>query len=310
MIVKYYHRIRNYLFGDAVDKTIVAVHQGCKRKFTKLCFFASFDQNSSVSPFVLAYLKELKRCGFDIVFCVTSEVLREDCLPELKGLCFKIIHRQNLGYDFASWRSCFSVVEDMDDVESLLITNDSVLGPLSSLKPLFRIMDSTKSAVWAMNDSIERAYHLQSFFMYFSKQILESRSFKDFWLDVRIIDDKFALIKEFEIGLSSALNAAGFELKALFPLSEVKKRCADLGDEFQYPQMLGSSKCNPTLYCWYELVTYFSYPFVKSDVIKNNRYHSRHYGMLMDILSEIGSPVNRSSIGLLLGSRLKQEKVV
>jgi hypothetical protein len=292
-------RIAGMLSGP-VAKSIVTVHEGQSRSGNKLCFFASFDAGSVVSPFVFSYLNELRDCGFDVVFCVSSDEVKSPCLRGLLERCYKVIHRRNIGYDFASWASCFQVIDNLPTWESLLITNDSILGPLAPLQNIFSCMDAEPAVVWGLNESFERAYHLQSFFLYFPCEVLQSRVFHRFWRKVTIIEEKFELIKRYEIGLSEQLAAAGFELKAVFSRTEVVAVCRGLGAKFQYGEMLDNKKLNIPLYCWFELIQYFSYPFVKSDIVKNNRYNSEHYANLAEILMKAREPVTVESVDAFL----------
>ncbi|WP_373082334.1 rhamnan synthesis F family protein [Zhongshania sp.] len=299
MLNKVVSRLSRLLSGP-IPKSILSVHEGLPRSGKKICFFASYDEKSTVSPFVYAYLQELRDCDFDIVFCVTSEDVDDGHLERLCTLCHIVIHRGNVGYDFASWASCFYVLDSMAHWEALLITNDSILGPLTPLQPLFTQMDASPELVWGLTESFERAYHLQSFFLYFSQSAIQSRAFRKFWRRVTVVDEKFDLIKRYEIGLSTQMQKAGFKLEAAFPHADIIDACRELGGGFQYEDMLDSKKLNAPLYCWYEMVECLAFPFIKSDVVKNNRYQSQHYSALARMLEKTRAPVSSEYVRSLI----------
>lgn len=266
---------------------VLAVHEGQKRTSGRLCFFACYDRESAISPFLRAYIAELRRCHFDIVLCCTSENLDESALAELLTQCHQVIHRENRGHDFYSWKTCFDLTPNWSQADVLLLTNDSILGPLSSLEPVIAKLSTSKAELTGLNDSWERGYHLQSFFLLIKPAVLRARFFRRFWRGLKVIDNKNELVKRYEVGLSAATSKAGFQLEAAFPVGRVAAHCADLGDAFQYREALERRGLNAPLLCWYELVTYFNYPFVKAAVVKNNRYNSKHIGELRRILSRV-----------------------
>lgn len=272
-------------------RTVISRYPGHERRYNKLCFFASYDPDSVLSPYVRLYLKELQSCGFDIVFCTTSPELKEESLAVLTNVCHLVIHRRNIGHDFASWKACFKSLPNWRAAEALLITNDSVLGPLRPLAHYFDKMDSSATPCWGMNDSNERAYHLQSFFIYLRGEALQSKRFARFWQGVSLLTEKYDIVKFYELGLSRALFKDGIAVDVLFSSERVRAHCLALGDKFQYPDAIRSSLFNASLYCAYEMASAMGHPFVKADVIKSNRYRNRYYKelymMLDDSLQEV-----------------------
>lgn len=267
-----------------IRRTVRNTYEGIPRRHRKLCFFASYSATSELSPYLLAYLGELHRCGLDIVFCTTSEQLDAEQISELTEYCHYVIHRTNTGHDFASWKACFALFPQWRAAEALLITNDSVLGPLQPLGGIFARIDGSAGPCWGLNDSHERAYHLQSFFLYFKAEALAAGRFRRFWQGVSLLTEKYDIVKFYEVGLTRQLQRAGLVCQALFPSAEVQDYCRSLGSRYQYPDVLGSAKFNASLYAAYEMVEGMEYPFIKSDLIRNDRYNSRHIDALRERL--------------------------
>tara|TARA_R110001592_G_scaffold63585_1_gene194819 strand:+ start:943 stop:1890 length:948 start_codon:yes stop_codon:yes gene_type:complete len=269
---------------DEFRNSIITCHMGLERDQTKLCFFASFHPQGLISPFVLAYLRALRENGFDIVLCKTSPVLDAGTLESALSLCHKIIHRENIGYDFASFRTCFDVVDDWQQATAILFTNDSILGPLCSLSPLFAEMDNRPEVFWGLNDNYQGKYHFQSFFLYCKAPVLESKAFLHFWMDLEILDDKKEIIAQYEVGFSRRMIRAGLSHAVLFPIGATLDCCKRLGSAFQYPEIFKKKTVNTTRYCWYELIEYLNYPFLKSEIPRDNHYKSQQINKVSDIL--------------------------
>lgn len=267
---------------------VLAQYRGIASDSAKLCFFANYHPRGEVTPYVESYLCALRRDGFDIVLCSTSPQLPPQALQTLLALCCVVIHRENVGYDFYSWKTCFERVADWKSCKGLLLTNDSILGPLKPLSPLWTAIDASEAGLVGLNDSQERGYHLQSFFLYAKAELLSSDVFKRFWKKVRVLEKKSDIIKNYEVGFTQKIQSAGFAVEALFPQQDLQQLCLSLGDDFQYPDILSNLEFNATLFCWYELIRFFDYPFVKAAVLKEDCYQSQHYSKLDAILKPVG----------------------
>lgn len=89
-----------------------------------LCFFAHYDPQNRVDPYVLRYLQALVNCGFQIVFVSTS-LLSDRDVESLSPLCLEVIQRPNGGLDFASWATAYERY-GRGHYGELLLANDSV----------------------------------------------------------------------------------------------------------------------------------------------------------------------------------------
>jgi lipopolysaccharide biosynthesis protein len=136
-------------------------------------------------------------------------------------------------------------------VGELLIANDSVFGPVNPIENIVQEWRQSGADFYGMTDSYEIKHHLQSYFMLFSRSVLESQAFDDFWENVGVVKDKSTLIFKYEIGLSRSLVAAGFEMGCL-------GKAKSLG-------FLNNSHAR-----WEDLVTDFGNPFVKIELLRDN----------------------------------------
>ena len=281
--MKFFDHVRSRLRRPRV----LAEYRGIESDSDKLCFFANYHPCGEATAHTENYLRALRRGGFDIVLCSTSPELTAQALRIFLKLCCVVIHRENAGYDFYSWKTCFERVAGWQTRKALLLTNDSILGPIKPLGPLWAKIDACEAGLVGLNDSHERGYHLQSFFLYVKAELLSSNAFERFWRKVRVLNKKSDIIKNYEVGFTQQMQSAGCSVEALFPQRVLQQFCLSLGNDFQYPDILLNLKFNATLYCWYELVHFFDYPFVKAAVLRHDCYRSQHYAKLDAMLASV-----------------------
>jgi hypothetical protein len=200
--------------------------------FEKLMIYASFDKNSVIQPFVIEQLKGFYQCGYKIVFVSTSpEFTENDCslISEYTNL---VIHRKNIGYDFGSWKVGYDCVEsELKNVKSLIIMNDSCLGPYCDLGPLVTRMQSAKNCVYGNSKSYEITEYIQSYFYHFGESVIEKNLHKKFFDRIRILNSKWCIVRFLEIGSSRMFKKQGIPLKALIdPVDPIIKREMDLSN--------------------------------------------------------------------------------
>ncbi len=90
--------------------------------------YVHFDRDGIVDPYVEFALAQYRPHVDHLVF--VSPSVRE-LTAKQKSLVDHFVSRENIGYDFGSWRDGLSTV-DLDRFEEILFANDSVYGPLWS----------------------------------------------------------------------------------------------------------------------------------------------------------------------------------
>lgn len=229
----------------------------------KVCFFAHYSMDSQVDESTFAYLRELKNCGFSLIFCSTSKAIHPQYLERLRDLCDGLILRENIGLDFGSWATCHQYLTNahsnyLDDLDLLLLANDSVIGPTKPLTPIFERMNDDPCEVWGLTDSFEIKYHLQSYFLVLKSKALRTTFIKKFFEGIRYYKNKNTIIQAYEVGLSQMLISSGFQLKAAFPYAEILQRRGEMK----------GVHCNPVLFYSSVLSEQLDFPFVKKSLIK------------------------------------------
>lgn len=248
---------------------------------TAWCVFSHYDPNGHVEPYVLQYLTELKRCGMAVVLVSTSESLDEASVRALEEVASTAILRENIGYDFGSYRVGIDHLRHRGiRPRQLLLTNDSVFGPFHALDQV--LADAQAHDLYGMTDSFDFHHHVQSFFLVYGERVLQSQDFADFWNEVEFIDAgepgfKQQIILRYEVGGSQYFLERGYSVSAAYPFTGVLTRVfEDYLDQLRDAQSQQGStvrpldiKFNATHRFWHTLLD-MGFPFLKRELLLLN----------------------------------------
>ncbi len=222
-----------------------------------VCLFSHFDTAGRILPYVRRYLSELSRCGFEIHLVSSSPNLNSSDRREVENAGVRVHCRENAGMDFASWQWALKHVVSLDDVDWLLLANDSVFGPIFDLEPIFRSQFAADHDFWGITDSYEIDWHLQSYFLCLRGHVARSEAFRE----VLAVDfpslTKRAIIRRGEISLSQSLLRAGFRGNAICPYDKLRR-------------FRSFGRCNATHFYWDQLIARQRCPFIKRELIRDN----------------------------------------
>jgi lipopolysaccharide biosynthesis protein len=219
-----------------------------------VCLFAHFDQDDKVDDYVLGYLAQLRESNFSIVFISTSRLSAAET-ARLRDTCCDVILRENAGLDFASWSAGFAKHASAIGGR-LLLANDSVYGPIGSLKTALERLTLNHADFYGMVESVEIAPHLQSWFVLLEPWVVRSAAFS------AILAQPFAgmtrkqIVLNGEVDLSRRLMQAGFHYQALHR-----------NDRIGLP---GRHDANAMLLFWRELLLEEGIPFLKIELLRDN----------------------------------------
>lgn len=249
-----------------------------------LCLFAHFDRDGVIDEYVVRYLHALDELGCETVFVSTAEGLDEADISRILPFCTTFIVKQNIGYDFASWRTGLEAAGDISGYERVVVANDSVYGPLRDLRTIFADMGSRKLAFWGITDSLRYGRHLQSYFLVFERTVVQSPIFRDFWRKLPDYRNKHVVIIQCEVGLSRALAAAGFSFAAYCPFDVVQESLR-AGAKGLAAKFLGM-RVSPTHKGWRALMR-AGCPFLKVQLLRDNPLKVPDVGDWQAVLAEL-----------------------
>jgi lipopolysaccharide biosynthesis protein len=184
--------------------------------------YVHYDRDGIVDPHVEYALAQYRPHVDHMVF--VSPSVRE-LTPKQKGLVDDFVPRENIGYDFGSWRDGLLSL-DADRYEEIVFANDSVYGPLWSPGPVLEFGLERNLDFWGMVMSDQTVTpgvaspHVQSWFFAARKKLIQSEAFQSFWQRIEPVGTKREIIQRFEVGLSNSVREAGFQLGAIYEKKE------------------------------------------------------------------------------------------
>jgi hypothetical protein len=269
----------------------------------RLGVMAAFQQPGPPPSYVVTYLEALRAQDVAVVLVDTTPG-GMDIPVELAPLQ---VHRENIGYDFASWLAGIDQVRPvLPDVNELVLVNDSVFGPLHDLGEAWANSRLDGADFWGMTDSWWSSYHVQSYFIVLRKRALQHQAFWDFMSAYPFPNGKRQVVRDGELGLTAALHRAGLRSAVTCPydevarvwLDELPERIAKIRafpeNEFidigQLDNAMGTATAAQSLrqvietvshvrrgvplnachYFWDTLVEKFHYPFIKRELVQVN----------------------------------------
>ncbi|MCW7471365.1 rhamnan synthesis F family protein [Leptospira kanakyensis] len=240
-------------------KTKIFINQTFHEKQNdRLVLFSTFNLKGQITKNLKFYLKSLSDLGSDIVLVDTSPISIADEIKSIQPYIKHYIWRENVGYDFGSWKTGLLETNRWEEYNQIVFTNDSIYGPLFSLKPIFDKFTNSSYDVWGLTDSYEFEHHIMSYFLVFQNRVLTSDSFKRFWTDLRHYPTRLKkfLILAYEIGGSKYWIQNGFKVGSLIEYQKLDQNI----DSSYY--------INPTHVHWDTIVKNHGFPFIKRDLAK------------------------------------------
>lgn len=252
-----------------------------------LVLFAHYDPQGIVDPYVTYYLKALRGLGATILFVSGSPVLAPESLAPILPVCAGIYTRRTLSLDFGSWHLAWCLLKQcgwqLDQFDRLVLTNDSVFGPLFPIEEMwcsFRDAD-----LYGAIESAERRPHLQSFFLAWELNSRTRPFLEDFWGGFHYIIDKHTLVRKYEIGLSRRARKAGLTIKPFISASAVKAAYR-LSPTHQWTSKFSGPPTNNTLYFWDGLIEHLRFPFLKTVLPRYNEPWHDSMAHLRDFIEQ------------------------
>lgn len=224
----------------------------------RLVLFSTYNTDGKIKESLLFYLAKLKELKTDIVLIDTSPSSIPEEIEKTKPFLRQYIWRENLGYDFGSWKVGFSEIGDWKKYNQIIITNDSIFGPIYPLAPIFEKFDSLEIDVWGLTDSYELSYHLMSYFLVFQNKIIQSKEFENFWNSMVFFPTtwKKFLILSYEIGGTKYWKKHNFKTNTYIKFENLTQ------------PIFKNYYNNPTHVFWEKIISKNSFPFLKKDLVR------------------------------------------
>ena len=186
----------------------------------RICLFAGYDSKNIIHDYVVYYLKELSTVA-DVYYMADNEISDDEkakITPYVKE-AYGFNHNK---YDFGSWQELIKIIgwEKFSEYDELILTNDSVFGPLYPIKELFEKIENDTE--WDMC-GIDRNYgksswYLSSYFLVFRNKSFLSDAFKSHVMGVTEHTD---MVRQAEMPFANTMHFnGGYRIKCLVPFDD------------------------------------------------------------------------------------------
>lgn len=254
----------------------------------RLLLYVHFNKYNRVSSHVYYQLTKMHPLFSKVVFISNSSINEQDYhkIVELR-LMDQFIQRENIGFDFASWRDGMTAVgfEELATYDSVTIMNDTCFGPLWDIKDYYLEYESDDSVdFWGLTNNRATSKsrytqgfreHIQSYFITFKKSVIVSPEFKNFWENVKNYTNVQDVIDNYETQVTTKFLDAGFKYKVIFnTVNEDASHMLHADFSFYHPTAILSHRV----------------PFIKVKAIDNNQHITPY--LLDEIAKQSDYPVD------------------
>jgi rhamnosyltransferase len=241
----------------------------------KLILIAHFDPAGALTRDWLELLAGLRAGGFADLVLISTRLNPALYEEQLAGV--RVVVRENIGYDFYSWRHGLLDVPLQGYDEVLLLNSSTFVVDAGKFSAVLREPMPAAARVRALTVSWQQGFHAQSYFLQFGRPVLESAVFKRFWQDMQPVSTRQAVIDRYELGLSRQLGGE-FPIEPIFALGPYEKFLMlrrGLKDASKIPTdrieeayEFYKTALNPTLLLWDCLLHRFG--IVKKQLVREN----------------------------------------
>lgn len=178
------------------------------RQYKRLFLFAGYDPNGIINDAMIYYLRQLSLYG-DVIVCIDNKFDKRQ-IKKLTMHPLSVFITRHKEYDFGSYKRAFQYARDNDllkNYEYVYLVNDSVFGPMISMKKLIHKMERIPTdAVGLIKSKHKTHSFMESWFVRLNKKIFLSPWFDEFLSSVQKESDKSTITIKYEHGLTNLIK--------------------------------------------------------------------------------------------------------
>lgn len=245
-------------------------YSNCKRISTEISFseikqgenatvYAAYSADGTVPDYVVSYLKKLKEVSPNIIYITDNPIVKRD-INKLKPYISHLIATRHGEYDWGSYKRGATLLQKkgwFENAGNLIFANDSVLLVTPTLSPYVRPYYTPSVSYknvppipptpdfWGITANQDGEYHLQSYFLVFTPQVIRHPAFMGYLKRVKAQKDGLTVAYTYEVPFTKFLESLGFRSAAHIPYDQLKS--LPFNDKNCYPLTMLSKYNAPFL---------------------------------------------------------------
>ena len=192
-------------------KKIVCVKQS-EKKSSDITVIGLWPR-SGILASVVNQIDILLKLDQHVICVINKSKLSETWIKELEKFPITILMRENIGRDFGAYQAGINYVKreiGLASVDKLTLANDTIFYAKDSLEVIGSTLD-LPGDVKCIFLNLQAHLHAQSFFLTFSKAVVDSKTFAKFWKSYYPSNERVHAINKGEVKLSRELNNKNFK---------------------------------------------------------------------------------------------------
>lgn len=216
----YLIKSEGYSYQKVFNNCYIPEREFPKKK--RLLAYVHYDKENVISEDDIKTIDTFSKICDEVLFA-TNTNLSEAELEKVSKYTDHILKRENEGYDFGAWKELLLgyTREKVNDFEEVILLNNSCYAPAFDITEMFSVMEEKNLDFWGNTvfpKALDGSYmgkdyipeHIQSYFMVFSKKVLESDAFWNFWENLPECKEFIEVIANCESQFTKILSDAGF----------------------------------------------------------------------------------------------------
>ena len=235
---------------DLVRDRITLESNNANLNHESIAVIAHFSKSNLISESLTNYLRAILNSKYSVILVSACESDTELVLDEKIKSQITILRKPNLGYDFGSWAVAIDKFPEILLAEKLLLTNDSLIGPLDDFSSIVKDLENSKFDIAGITDNSQLQYHVQSYVLLFKQSALRNLNVQNLLKSVVHLELKNEVILKYELGLTRTAQLSGLFVGAIFPWN-----------------LIVQPGKNPSLAGWKRLMD-LGFPFLKREAVR------------------------------------------
>ncbi len=235
-----------------------------KKIIKRLGIVVFYDRDGMVDDYVLFMLESLKEATEEIII-VSNSALNEEEQKKLAKFTNKLKIRENRGLDAGAFKEVYLEYQNyIKSFDELVLLNDTFYGPFLPFKDIVKTMEEKDIDFWGLTANYESpngfenlsdksiASHIQTFFIAFRNNVLNSEAFNQYWekYDIKKMQTFENVVTKHEITFTHYLEKAGYKWDIYTNLEKYHSK--HIEENYNY-----------YAYASYDLIKNYNCPFIK-----------------------------------------------